>query len=153
MPRRNVNSSRYKCPLCGSELSPTHFHKVMKLHKVQQGDLAKFKHQADAGKAEVREMRVNLKRQLKTVKNEAARAERKKTEIRLKRVSARIRKLEEENKMLKKHTSPQEIGLADEGKLVTRLRKEFPEDFIEHKGKGGDVLHHVNFKGTVTGCI
>lgn len=46
--------------------------------------------------------------------------------------------LQEEMKMLKKHTSPQEIGLADEGVLMNRLAKEFPEDRIEHVGKGGD---------------
>ena len=68
-------------------------------------------------------------------------------------MQARNKKLQEEMKMLKKHTSPQEIGLADEGMLVKRLAKEFPEDRIEHVGKGGDVLHYVIFDNEEAGCI
>lgn len=48
-------------------------------------------------------------------------------------MQARNAKLQEEMKMLKQHTSPQGIGLADESVLVKRLVKEFPEDRIEHR--------------------
>lgn len=93
------------------------------------------------------------KQKVDAAKKEAALAERKKTEIRDKRMMARIKKLEEEKKMLQKRTSPQEIGLADESVLVDKLRKEFPEDQIEHTGKGGDVLHMVVLGKEEAGCI
>ena len=56
-------------------------------------------------------------------------------------------------KMLQKHTSPQELGLADEAVLVAKLKAEFHEDRIEHVGKGGDVLHYVNFGREQAGCL
>src|SRR5262245_12102818 len=129
MSRDKAKTDAYRCPLCGSVLSQAHFQKVIKLQKGQQSALAKFRKQADAAKTQIRELRSNTKRQIQAAKNAATLSERSKNDIRLKRVSTRIAKLEEENKMLKKHTSPQEIGLADEAKLVARLKKEFPEDF------------------------
>jgi hypothetical protein len=113
-----------------------------------------------AAKSEVEKLKkqvINAKAQLRqkvaAAKAEAKAKEQKKTEVRLKRVKARINKLEEENKMLKTHTSPQEIGLCDEDALVSRLQREFRDDKIEHAGKGGDVLHYVQFDGDITGCI
>jgi hypothetical protein len=90
---------------------------------------------------------------VEAAKKSAVTAERKKSAIRNKRLVARINKLEEEKKMLQKHTSPQQIGLADEGILVKKLEKEFPEDRIRHAGKGGDVLHFVVFDEEEVGCI
>ncbi len=55
--------------------------------------------------------------------------------------------------MLQKHTSPQELGLADEAVLVAKLKAEFHDDRIEHVGKGGDVLHYVNSGKEQAGCI
>lgn len=57
--------------------------------------------------------------------------------------ASEIAKLQENAKHLKEGTTPQSVGFADEGLLVDALRKEFPEDVIEHKGKKGDVLHIV----------
>src|SRR5208283_1369723 len=34
-----------------------------------------------------------------------------------------------------------------------RLKREFPDDDIQHAGKGGDVLHFVKFNGEDAGCI
>ncbi len=155
---------RYKCPLCGSALTEQHYHDVVKVQarkeKVQKSELEKIKRAAATAKAEAaaekkrrREIGARAKRDVKAARTEAAERERKKNAIRFKRMQARNRKLQEEMKMLKKHTSPQEIGLADEGMLVRRLRKEFPEDRIEHAGKGGDVLQHVRLNGADAGCI
>lgn len=155
---------RYKCPLCGSPLTESHFHRVIKLQekkeKVQKGELEKLKKQAAtataaaaAAKRKEQETRAKAKQKVDAAKKEAALAERRKSAIRDKRLMARIKKLEEEKKMLQKHTSPQEIGLADESVLVRRLQKEFPDDRIEHAGKGGDVLHYVMFDEEEAGCI
>lgn len=155
---------KYKCPLCGSALTESHYHRVIKLQerkeKVQKGELAKLKQQAIAAKAAAatakrkeQETRAHAKQKVEAARKDAALAERRKSAIRDKRLVAKIKKLEEEKKMLQKHTSPQEIGLADESVLVSKLRKEFPDDRIEHTGKGGDVLHYIFFNKENAGCI
>ena len=147
----------YKCPLCGRTLTENHYHRVIKLQerkeKVQKGELEKLKKQAEAARRKQQAIQAKAKQDVASAKKQAAELERKKSAIRDKRLIARINKLEEEKKMLQKHTSPQEIGLADEGVLVKRLEKEFPEDRIEHVGKGGDVLHFVIFDKDDVGCI
>ncbi len=154
----------YRCPLCGSPLTERHYHKVIKLQekkeKVQKGELEKIKKEAAASKASAvaakkqsQVIRAKAKQDVEAAKRRAALNERNKNAVRFKRMQARNRKLQEEMKMLKKHTSPQEIGLADEGVLVKRLKKEFDEDRIEHVGKGGDVLHFVIFNKEDVGCI
>lgn len=40
-----------------------------------------------------------------------------------------------------------------EEKLATRLRREFPEDEVQHKGKGGDVLQIVRYDAKHAGII
>ncbi|MDN5940424.1 MAG: hypothetical protein L0H94_00960 [Nitrospira sp.] len=154
----------YNCPLCGSSLTERHYHKVIKVQakkaKVQKGELDKTRKQAVAAKAAARiarkkerETRAKTEQKVKTVKKQATLAERSKRAIRDTRLMTRIKKLEEEKKMLQKHTSPQEIGLADEGALINKLEKESPDDRIEHAGKGGDVLHYVMFDAEEAGCI
>ena len=147
----------YKCPLCGSALTAHHYHKVMKLQekreKVQKGELDKVKKQVAAAREATAAIKKKAKQKIEAAKKQAAARERNKSLIRNKRLSARIRKLEEENKMLQKHTSPQEVGLADEGELAKKLKKEFPEDRIEHVGKGGDILQYVIFNKEEVGCI
>lgn len=147
----------YKCPLCGSTLTENHYHRVVKLQerkeKVQKGELEKLRKQAEVAKRKQQAIQAKAIQDVASAKKQAAELERKKSAIRDKRLIARIKKLEEEKKMLQKHTSPQEIGLADEGVLVKRLEKEFPDDRIEHVGKGGDVLHFVIFDKEDAGCI
>ena len=148
---------KYKCPLCGSALTEAHYHRVMKLQerkeKVQKGELEKLRRQAEAAKRKELATRAKAKQDVASARKQATELARRKSAVRDRRLMARIKKLEEEKKMLQKHTSPQEIGLADEGVLVKRLEKEFPDDRIEHVGKGGDVLHFVIFKRDEVGCI
>jgi uncharacterized protein YbaR (Trm112 family)/uncharacterized Zn finger protein (UPF0148 family) len=155
---------KYKCPLCGSPLTETHYHRVIKLkektEKAQRGEANQLRKKvatanaaAAAAKRKVQETLAKKKEDVEAAKKQGTLAERRKNEIRDKRLMARIEKLEEEKKMLQKHTSPQEIGLADEAVLVKRLRREFPHDLIEHAGKGGDVLHYVRFDAADAGCI
>ena len=154
----------YNCPLCGSSLTEHHYHKVIKdqekKEKVQKGALKKFKKEAAVAKAAARiarkqeqETRAKTEQKVAAARKQGTLAERSKRAIRDKRMMARYKKMQEEMKMLKNHTSPQEIGLADEGVLVKRLEMEFPDDRIEHVGKGGDVLHYVIFDNNEEGCI
>src|SRR5262249_54771811 len=66
---------------------------------------------------------------------------------------AQVRKLKEKVRFLETGTTPQEVGLCEEGVPVRRLQKEFQDDKIDHAGKGGDVLHYVKFEGEIIGCI
>ena len=154
----------YKCPLCGSELSAGHYHRVLKIQektaKAQKGELERAKKQtlaaqaaAATAKRKEREARAKAKADAEAARKDAIEKERRKSAVRDKRLMARINKLEEEKKMLQKHTSPQELGLADEEVLVAKLKAEFPGDRIEHVGKGGDVLHYAIFGKEQAGCI
>ena len=155
---------KYRCPLCNSPLSEAHYHRVVKIQemkeRVQKGELDKLQKRAAVAqtaaataKKKQQEIRLKAKQDIEATKRQVTQAERQKSEIRNKRLMARIKKLQEEKEMLQRHTSPQEIGLADEHVLVARLKKEFPDDDIQHAGKGGDVLHFVKFKREDAGCI
>jgi len=155
---------KYYCPLCKSELTKDHFHKVIKIQederKVQKGELEKFKKQASAAQA----VAAQAKKQAKEAKQKAKLAEveghkkgqefaKRKYDRMMQAQNVAFKKLKEKYQQLKQGTTPQEIGLADEKVLVTRLRNEFRDDRIEHAGKGGDVLHFIRFKGEDVGCI
>ncbi len=124
----------YNCPLCGSSLTEHHYHKVIKDQEkkanVQKGELETMRKQAEAAKAAAalakrkeKETRAKTEQKMDAARKQGALTERSKNAIRDKRMISRIKKLEEERKMLLKHTSPQEIGLADEGVLVKKLGK------------------------------
>ncbi len=54
---------------------------------------------------------------------------------------------------LKKGTTPQVEGLLDEVRFSSLLKEAFPEDKIDHTGKGGDVLQHVRLNGRALATI
>src|SRR5882762_167627 len=145
------------CPLCGSRLTEGHYHKVMKIRakekKVQKGELEKLKKAAAAASQRERDGRVKAKQRAEEARKEGKLAEKKRSERLMQGQASKIKKLQDRVKMLEKGTTPQGIGLADEPALVIKLKKEFPDDRIEHAGKGGDVLHFARFKGADVGSI
>jgi hypothetical protein len=68
-----------------------------------------------------------------------------------------VRELREDIKelkeQLKKETTPQGEGYDDEKVLTRELHKRFPEDKVEHQGKGGDVLQYVMRNGEQVGVL
>lgn len=64
-----------------------------------------------------------------------------------------IQTLKERVQQLQTGSTPQTEGLEFEEKLAARLKREFPEDDVRHKGKGGDVLHVVKSNGKDAGTI
>jgi DNA repair exonuclease SbcCD ATPase subunit len=80
----------YKCPLCGSPLTESHFHRVIKLQdkkeKHQKGELDKLKKQVAAAKRKEQETRAKAKQSVEDAKKEAANNERRKTAIRFQRM-------------------------------------------------------------------
>jgi hypothetical protein len=143
----------YRCPLCGSALSEKHYHKVLRLQQKKErahlGEVDRLKRLQSAANRKLQEARARARQ----ARAEGILTERKKHANREHYLSAQIKRLKDANKMLRRHTSPQELGLADEGVLVKRLKEEFPHDDIQHVGKGGDVLQWVNFGDEKAGCI
>jgi hypothetical protein len=155
---------KFICPLCGSVLSETHYHKVVKIQekekKDQKGELEKIKKQAAAANAAVaaakkreKEAKNKAKQDVENASKQGALSEKRRSERLMQGQAAKLRKAHERIKMLERGTTPQSIGLADEPVLVERLKREFPDDRIEHAGKGGDVLHFAVYNREDTGCI
>jgi len=114
-----------------------------------------------------KEIRASLRGQLKKERQLAAqRAETKYGRLRRSLTSAlegakikdrqvhELRKeIEELQKQLKRETWPQKEGLLSERELATELHRRFPEDKVQHTGKGGDVIQTVVRNGEQTGIM
>lgn len=138
--------SIYCCPICGHTLSKTEYERVLKIHDAQQRHLQHLEDQLKKQKAE-------LKTRVADAASAAKRKEQSKTQRLVQGKEAQIQKLRQMINNLKKGSTPQTEGLEDEATLVRRLKREFPGDDIQHKGKGGDVLHVVRFKRQIAGTI
>src|SRR5258708_1635811 len=155
---------KYRCPLCNSPLSDAHYHRVVQIQekkeKVQKGEIEKIRKlvsaaQAAAVAAKKREKEGAAKAKLTAAnaRKSGVESERKRSERLIKGQAARMKKLQERLRMMESGATPQTIGLADEKVLVSRLKKEFPDDRIVHAGKGGDVLQFVQIYDNEVGCI
>jgi hypothetical protein len=114
-----------------------------------------------------KDLRASVRGQVKKERELAAQqAETKYTKVKQRLGSAldrvqikdrQVRELREDIKelkeQLKKETTPQIEGLLDELELTKELHKRFPEDKVEHHGKGGDVLQYVNHNGEQAGVL
>ena len=154
----------YKCPLCGSTLAKGKYEAVLHIQaereKAQKADIEKANrllHQAQQATSSLKKQLSQTRQRLKEAdadgQKKGALVERKRQE----RLTAGLqKKLEIANAriaQLAKGTTPQTEGLEFEDTLCRRLQKEFPQDRIEHKGKGGDILHAVIFQGRQAGVI
>jgi len=114
-----------------------------------------------------KDIRASVKAQVKKEREMAAhRAETKYEKVKQRLGSAldrvqikdrQVRELREDIKelkeQLKKETTPQIEGLLYEEVLTRELHKRFPEDKVEHHGKGGDVLQYVIRNGEQAGVL
>ena len=98
-------------------------------------------------------MRLKAKQDAEVARQQGTLSERKRTERLMAGQAEKIKKLQEKVRMLKTGETHQSIGLADEPVLVACLQQEFPDDRIEHAGKGGDILHFVRFDSNEVGCV
>jgi len=121
--------------------------------RIQKGQLETLKRQIAAAVQKEKELRLKAKRDAKAARQAGALNERKRTGRLMAGQAEKIKKLQEKVRMLKSGETHQSIGLADEPVLVARLQQEFPDDRIEHAGKGGDILHFVQFDSSEAGCI
>jgi hypothetical protein len=133
---------------------------VTNIERARAGEINKIHeqlHQAEAAQTELKDkLRASKQaaRDAKTAGMQAGKkAERERAERLVKGKDKQITKLKMALDHLKKGTTPQTGGLEFEETLFRRLRQHFKDDDIQWKGKGGDVLHWVIFKGEVSGLI
>lgn len=158
----------YRCPTCGKALTKSEYEKALHIHEEKERHYAQ--REAELKRKE-REQQAMLKAQAKRLKkkereikqeNEKKLREdrekvRREESIRAARQQAglkeKVQQLTERLRQRERGTTPQTEGLEFEEKLAARLKREFPEDEVVHKGKGGDVLHTVRFNQKPTGII
>lgn len=136
----------YVCPVCKTSLSKKDYERALGIlderqrhHDHETADLERRLQQAIA--------------KGRSAKDEGVRFERARTQRLLAGRDKVIRILEERLRQVQKGSTPQTEGLEFEEKLAARLRREFRGDLVEHKGKGGDVLHHIRMDGKTIGVI
>jgi hypothetical protein len=136
----------YRCPVCRKPLTRNEYEKALGILGEREQHL---KHE----KAELaKKLRVAAARAEKARK-EGINFERARTQRLLRGKDKTIASLKERIDQLKKGSTPQTEGLEFEEKLAARLKREFPGDDVQHKGKGGDVLHIVKHEGKAAGLI
>ena len=141
-----ARTAKYRCPVCEKPLTKKEFERAFKIHEGQKQHLEARERQLD-------EKERQFKAKEKQIKKEARESERQRTRRIVAGKVSEIGRLKERIKLLQQGKSPQEFGPEFEVKLVKRLRDEFAGDDIQHKGKGGDVLHLVKEGGNVAGVI
>lgn len=138
--------TNFKCPVCRKSLTKQEYERALGILGEREKHLTHEKSELQRKLREIRE-------QARKAKAEGVKTERSRTQRLLAGRDKEIQKLKERLNQLKKGTTPQTEGLEFEETLTIRLRREFPDDKIEHKGKGGDILHFVNFAGKPAGLI
>jgi len=64
-------------------------------------------------------------------------------EQKVKELGLKDERIKELQKQLKEGKTPQDAGHDFENELVKELQNKFPQDRIEHHGKGGDIHHYI----------
>jgi hypothetical protein len=135
-----------RCPVCKSPLTEEQYNKAL-------GIVGKLKdhltHQIANLRGQLRESR----QKISAARSEGITAERSRSQRLMQGQKETITKLRDRVRQLQKGSTPQSEGLDFETSLVAKFRREFGEDDIQHKGKGGDILHTVKFKGETAGII
>lgn len=136
----------YRCPVCKKSLTKGEYERAL-------GILGEREKHLEHKKAELEKKLLRAKAKAKEARDEGIKAERARTQRLLAGKDKQIQTLKERIDQLKKGSTPQTEGLEFEDKLVARLKREFPQDDIQHKGKDGDVLHIVRFEKKPAGII
>jgi hypothetical protein len=147
----------YRCPVCKKPLSKTEYESALGIIEAQKKHLKEEQEKLAQQQAALRKERADLKAQAKRAKSEGLAQGRQQEKERAQRLMAgqkkTIAKLQERVRQLEKGSTPQTEGLEFEETLTARLQTEFADDEVQHEGKGGDILHFVNFDGKQTGII
>jgi len=148
----------YRCPLCGTKLTRERYEKVLGVWQERRKSLQEFEERLrkDRGEfeGERRAWRAQQRRRIRQAiqqgkEKEIGRAKRLSRQLdgALVAIQEKERQIKDLKEQLKRGTSPQVEGLLDEIRFARVLQEAFPQDKIEHTGKGGDVLQHVRLSG------
>lgn len=139
---------KYRCPVCNKPLTKREFERAFKIHDGQRQHL-------EARERELKSQERKFNAEKRRLKGEARQKERERTRRIVKGKDLKIHDLKETIRALKRGKTQQEFGSEFEFKLVKQLKREFEDkgDEIQHKGKGGDVLHLVKEGGKIAGVI
>jgi hypothetical protein len=128
-------------------LTKSQYERALKIHTAKEKHL---RHLMEAVKKRQR----GFKKELEVAKEAGRNKEKRRSERLMAGQKKIVNRLQERIVQLEKGTTPQTEGLEFEGKLLARLRKEFPTDDIQLKGKlVGDVVHIVRYEGKEAGKI
>lgn len=136
----------YHCLVCGKLLTKTEYEKALKIQEAREIHL---RHR----ESELKKKERALPQKIEEARIEAQRKEKTRAERLMSGWKNKVKTLEERIRQLEKGSTPQTRGLEFEDKLTARLEQEFPEDDIQHKGRGGDVLHVIKFDKKPAGII
>jgi len=164
-------TKKFRCPLCGSLLTQDQYYKAIgvweertRLEKNLKEQLQNLQTEKQKLLLEKKTIKVQMEKQMKQAVKNALEKGREKEKARAEKLSKMIQgktqeiqnlngKIKELQEQLKKGTTPQVEGFNLEEELAKELKREFPEDRIEHHGKTGDILHQVFFKSKPIGMI
>ncbi len=155
------------CPLCGSPLKSEKYLQIVgvweerkRLEVSLQREMNRIQEQRAALDKERKEMRLALKRAAKEAAAKATAKERRRADRlsdliqgKSQQIQFLSRKVKDLQEQLKRGTTPQIEGLNFERELVSDLKKNFPNDEVEHHGKSGDILVRVLHKAKQVGSI
>jgi len=126
----------YRCPVCGSALSKEHYEHALGIVEAQKKAL-------NAERLNISKERAQLGARITEAKAAAEKKALGKTQRLVQGKDKMIESLRDTVRQLREGTTPQTEGLEFEDKLTSRLKREFPSDLVEHKGRSGDILHTV----------
>jgi len=147
----------YRCPTCHKVLTKSEYEKALRIQGEREVHLAhreqELKGKERAQRTRERQFKRDAKKKLQ---NETARV-RQQERLRATRQQSglkdTVQKLQERLRQRAKGSTPQTEGLEFEDKLAARLKREFRNDEILPKGKGGDILHTVKYNKKPVGII
>jgi hypothetical protein len=131
---------RLRCPVCKKPLTKKEFDAALGILETREQH---FHGEAEILRRKLATAEERRKEAKQTGRREGQEAERQRTTTLLRGKDRTITALQDRIRQLKRGTTPQTEGLEFEDELTARLRREFRDDQIIPKGKGGDVLHVV----------
>lgn len=143
----------YRCPTCGKTLTEREYEKALRIQQGRKQHLHRKEAELERRQKEWREKERDRQKAADEKLKKAKETIQRRANLQQDALKGQLQKLKERLRQREKGTTPQTEGLAFEGTLTARLKREFPDDTIEHKGKGGDVLHTVRLSRKAVGII
>lgn len=136
----------YHCPVCKKPLTRGEYERAL-------GILAERERYFERDKTKLQSKLRKAEALARSARQQGIEVERARTRRLLAGKEKQIQALKERLEQVERGSTPQTEGLEFENKLTARLKREFPDDEIQHFGKNGDVLHTVRFDRQEAGVI